>query len=280
MFSICIPTLNNFNYLKICLESLKKNSTLNNEIIVHVNEGGDETLQYVKNNNYSHTFSKEKLGVCSSVNLAAKKATKDFIVYAHDDMYFLPKWDLVLKNEISKLKNNLFYLSGTMMGPKEHIDFDCGDTYQNFDEEKLLNNYNGHNLYNHQGTHWAPHAIHKDLWNKISGFDESFDPGMGSDPDLNMRLWNEGVRYFKGINDFKVYHFGSISIRKKKDLITNNGTKQFLKKWGMSISFFKKYYLRSMQVFKEPLQEPEKNLSYYFEFLICKTKLILLFFQK
>ena len=280
MFSICIPTINNFNYLKICLESLKKNSNLNNEIIIHVNEGRDETLQYVKNNNYSHTFSKEKLGVCSSVNLAAKKATKDFIVYAHDDMYFLPKWDLVLKNEISKLKNNLFYLSGTMMGPKEHIDFDCGDTYQNFDEEKLLNNYNGHNLYNHQGTHWAPHAIHKDLWNKISGFDESFDPGMGSDPDLNMRLWNEGVRYFKGINDFKVYHFGSISIRKKKDLITNNGTKQFLKKWGMSISFFKKYYLRSMQVFKEPLQEPDKKIPYYFELLLCKLKLILLFFQK
>ena len=219
MFSICIPTLNNFNYLKICLESLKKNSTLNNEIIVHVNEGGDETLQYVKNNNYSHTFSKEKLGVCSSVNLAAKKATKDFIVYAHDDMYFLPKWDLVLKNEISKLKNNLFYLSGTMMGPKEHIDFDCGDTYQNFDEEKLLNNYTNYNLYDHQGTHWAPHVIHKDLWNKISGFDEAFDPGIGSDPDLNMRLWNEGVRYFKGINDFKVYHFGSISIRKKKILL-------------------------------------------------------------
>jgi glycosyltransferase involved in cell wall biosynthesis len=280
MFSICIPTLNNFNYLKICLESLKKNSTLNNEIIVHVNEGGDETLQYVKNNNYSHTFSKEKLGVCSSVNLAAKKATKDFIVYAHDDMYFLPKWDLVLKNEISKLKNNLFYLSGTMMGPKEHIDFDCGDTYQNFNEEKLLNNYTNYNLYDHQGTHWAPHVLHKDLWNKISGFDEAFDPGIGSDPDLNMRLWNENVRYFKGINDFKVYHFGSISIRKKKDLISNNGTRQFLKKWGMSVSFFKKHYLRSMQVFKEPLQEPEKNLSYYFELLICKTKLILLFFQK
>ena len=280
MFSICIPTLNNFNYLKICLESLKKNSTLDNEIVIHVNEGRDETLQYVKANNYSHTSSKEKLGVCSSVNLAAKKTTKDFIVYAHDDMYFLPKWDLVLKNEILKLKNNLFYLSGTMMGPKEHIDFDCGDTYRNFNEEKLLNNYTNYNLYDHQGTHWAPHVIHKDLWNKISGFDEAFDPGMGSDPDLSMRLWNENVRYFKGINDFKVYHFGSISIRKKKDLISNNGARQFLKKWGISVSFFKKHYLRSMQVFKEPLQEPEKNLSYYFELLICKTKLILLFFQK
>ena len=42
MFSIIIPTFNNFHYLKICLESLKKNSSLQNEIIIHVNEGGDQ----------------------------------------------------------------------------------------------------------------------------------------------------------------------------------------------------------------------------------------------
>ena len=226
------------------------------------------------------TFSETKLGLCSSVNAASKKSTKDFIIYAHDDMYFLPKWDLILKKEISKLKNNLFYLSGTMMGPKEHIDFDCGDSYKNFDEAKLLNNYTNYNLYDHQGTHWAPHVIHKDLWNKIDGLDENFDPGFGSDPDLNMRLWNEGVRYFKGINDCKVYHFGSISLRKKKNLVTNNGARQFLKKWGMSISFFKKYYLRSMQVFDAPLSDPNKKLFYYFELWICKAKLIFLFFQK
>ena len=91
MFSICIPTLNNFNYLKICLESLKKNSTLDNEIVIHVKEGGDKTFQYVKANNCSHTSSKEKIVVCFSVNLAAKKTTKNFIVYAHDDMDFLQK---------------------------------------------------------------------------------------------------------------------------------------------------------------------------------------------
>ena len=57
MFSIVIPTLNNFNYLKICLESLKKNSTLDHEIIIHVNEGGDGTLEYVKKKKlYFHLF--------------------------------------------------------------------------------------------------------------------------------------------------------------------------------------------------------------------------------
>ena len=40
-------------------------------------------------------------------------------------------------------------------------------------------------------------------------------PGSGSDPDFNMKLWNIGIRIFKGINDCKVYHFGSVVLRKK-----------------------------------------------------------------
>ena len=275
MFSIVIPTLNNFNYLKICLESLKKNSTLDHEIIIHVNEGGDGTLEYVKKKNYIFTYSKKKLGLCTSTNLAAKKSTKEYILYSHDDMYFLPNWDVILKNELLKLSNNLFYLSGTMLGPGEHIDFNCGTTFSNFDEKKLLNEYKNYNWHDHQGTHWAPHLIHKDLWNKISGFSEEFDPGFGSDPDLNMKLWKEGVRYFKGINDFKVYHFGSISLRKKSDIVANRGSITFLKKWGISISFFKKNYLKSGEKFNGHLTQPIINLSYLLNLFYCKIKLLL-----
>ena len=48
MFSIIIPTLNNLNYLKLCVESIEKNSKLNYEIIPHVNIGNDGTIQYLK----------------------------------------------------------------------------------------------------------------------------------------------------------------------------------------------------------------------------------------
>ena len=281
MFSIIIPTFNNFHYLKICLESLKKNSSLQNEIIIHVNEGGDQSLEYIKKNNYIHTYSEEKLGVCSSVNIATKLSAKNYIIFAHDDMYFLPCWDEILKGEIDKLNNNLFYLSGTMIEQfGGHISYNCGGDYQNFNEDKLLQNYQNINFYDHQGTHWAPHVIHKTLWNKIGGLSEEFDPGFGSDPDLNMKLWKEGVRLFKGVNAFKVYHFGSISLRKKKDFIANKGSRTFLKKWGITVNFFKKHYLKTGQQFKGPLQEPSKNIFYYFDLLVCKLKLIMLFFQK
>ena len=48
MFSILIPTFNNLNYLKICVKSLQKNSKFNHQIIIHINEGIDGSLEYVK----------------------------------------------------------------------------------------------------------------------------------------------------------------------------------------------------------------------------------------
>jgi glycosyltransferase involved in cell wall biosynthesis len=280
MFSVIIPTINNLNYLKICLESLKRNSSLKNEIIIHVNCGSDGSLEFVKKNKYLYTHSKNKLGLCRSVNTAFKKSSLNYIVYAHDDMYFLPAWDVIMKKEILKIKNNLFFISGIMMGPSDLIDFDCGRTFESFNEQKLLNNYKKYNLYDFQGSYWAPHVIHRDTWNKVSGLSEEFDPGFGSDPDLNFKLWKLGVRYFKGLNDCKVYHFGSISLRKKKDLIANKGNRIFLKKWGITINFFKRYYLKYMTVFNGPLSEPKKNINFYIGFIICKIKYLFLFFQK
>jgi len=48
MFSILIPSYNNLEYLKTCIDSLKKNSEYTHQIIVHINEGTDGSLEYVK----------------------------------------------------------------------------------------------------------------------------------------------------------------------------------------------------------------------------------------
>ena len=108
----------------------------------------------------------------------------------------------------------------------------------------------------------------------MNGFSEEFNPGIGSDPDFNMKLWRCGVRIFKGINTFKVYHFGSITTRKKKGFTQNKGEMTFLKKWGITTKFFKKYYLKTNTEYISPLENPNKNLFYYFELMICKIRLI------
>ena len=86
MFSIIIPTYNNLDYLKLCLTSIKKNSTYKHEIIIHINEGIDGTLNFLQSQNYKTTFSKKNTGVCIAFNEAVKKASKEYIVLAHDDM--------------------------------------------------------------------------------------------------------------------------------------------------------------------------------------------------
>ena len=122
-----------------------------------------------------------------------------------------------------------------------------------------------------QGTHWQPSLIPKITWDKAGGFSEEFSPGLGSDPDFNMKLWKMGVRLFKGLGNSRVYHFSSISLRKK---VWNNGAKTFLLKWGISIKFFKKYYLKSDKTFDSLLDEPKKNLSYYIDLCRCKVAYI------
>ena len=105
-------------------------------------------------------------------------------------------------------------------------------------KKKLLKNYQNVNFYDHQGSHFAPHLVSKKIWDLVGGFSEEFNPGIGSDPDFNMKLWKNGIRVFKGINNFKVYHFSSITTRKKPDLIQNKGDQTFLKKMGHNNKVF------------------------------------------
>ena len=276
MISIIIPTYNNLDYLKLCLKSLKKNSSLKHEIILHINDGSDGTLQYIKDNGYKYSYSETNLGLCSAINIAAKLSINRYILYSHDDMYFCPEWDRVLINEIKNIGHDYFYLSGTMIEANSgHIIYNFGETFSNFNEDELLRKYKEINFYDHQGTHFAPHLVSKQMWDKVGGFSEEFNPGIASDPDFNLKLWKAGVRIFKGLNDFKVYHFSSITTRKKKNFIQNKGDKTFLKKWGFSTKFFTKYYLKSKTKYDGPLNEPKKTFNFFFDLLICKIKLFL-----
>ena len=53
-----------------------------------------------------------------------------------------------------------------------------------------------------------------------------------------MKLWKSGVRIFKGLGDFKVYHFGSLTTRKNNKIKQNRGDVTFLK-WGSLRDFLK-----------------------------------------
>ena len=62
-FSIIIPTYNNLDSLTFLINSLKKNSSFDHEIVLHINDGSDGTLDYAIKNNIKHTHSVNNIGL-------------------------------------------------------------------------------------------------------------------------------------------------------------------------------------------------------------------------
>ena len=287
MFSILIPSYNNLEYLKTCIDSLKKNSEYAHQIIVHINEGTDGSLQYVKENNIEHTYSEDNIGMPKALNKASKLSKFDYILISHDDFYYCPGWDEVLVAEINLMNHKNYYLSSTMVGAGQ-VQFDAGETTETFDESKLLKNLENIKTFNFQGTTKCPGLIHKTIWKKVGGWSEEFSPTGGDDTDFAMKLWKSDIRIFKGMGSSLAYHFGSITTRKKnKSLFTylgSRGNKIFLKKWGITINFFEKFYLKSgidnnkkliFNRYDGPLKNPRKNIDYYIN--LFKVKIVMLY---
>jgi glycosyltransferase involved in cell wall biosynthesis len=267
VFSILIPSWNNLPILKICIDGLRKNSYFNHQLIVHANEASDGTLEWLKENNISYTYSASNTGVCYGFNAPHALADSEYICLIDDDMYVCPGWDKALWDEIQKMDDHYFCLSGTLIQP--HVTtyncvigpYDFGRKANEFREAELLDTFDKFKFHDWNGCNWYPMVIHRKTWDLMGGLSIEFTPGMYSDPDFMMKLWHLGVRYFKGVSASRAYHFLSLSTSRVKK---NNGRKQFLLKWGISSSTFFKFYLRIGTRFEGDLKEPELTLKYRF----------------
>jgi GT2 family glycosyltransferase len=116
LFSILIPSWNNLDYLRLCVESIRKNSSHRHQIIVHVNEGKDGTLEWVASQkDLDYTYSPENIGVCFALNGCRGIVAADYIVYLNDDMYVCPGWDAELDREIREIGHKFFFFSVTFI---------------------------------------------------------------------------------------------------------------------------------------------------------------------
>jgi glycosyltransferase involved in cell wall biosynthesis len=258
-FSILIPSWNNLPYLQLCINSIRKNSTHSHQIIIHINESKDGTLEWVRNQpDLDYTYSVKNIGICYALNIAASISHTDYILYMNDDMYVCPNWDEVLLQEIKSIGHKNFFLSATMIEPFDSHNTtmlfgDFGKKTESFDETKLLNEYNSKPLKDWTGATWPPNIVHKDVWIAVGGYSVVFHPGMYSDPDFSMKLWLYGIRYFKGLAASRVYHFSGISTKRVKQ---NSGYYMFIQKWGMPTSVTMKKFLQMGKPFTGPIASP------------------------
>ncbi len=259
VFSVLIPTWNNLPHLRLLIESIKKNSSFPHQVIVHVNDGSDGTLDWVRQQGFAHSHSPANAGVCYAFNAAASLASGDLLLLIDDDNYLLPGWDIYLSQAVQQVGHMYFAISATKIEPRKTFNpcviapHNFGTTPDDFDEQALLSQYVQLPFADWNGSSWYPLVVHRAIWQLTGGLSTEFSPGMYSDPDFMMKLWQAGVRYFRGVAASRSYHFISKSVQRVKK---NNGRQQFLKKWGMSNSTFRTEYLRMGTPFEGPLDEP------------------------
>jgi len=278
LFSIVIPTWNNLEMLQLCIGSILKNSSFRHQVILHVNEGNDGTKAWAEKQQLDHTYSQTNIGVCYAINAAAGLAKTDYILYLNDDMYVCPDWDKFLWEEIQLMPDKYFYLSATAIEPFDAgkkcaiAPFSYGSSPADFRESELLANFQNLPMPDWNGASWPPCIVHHDLWNMVGGYSAEFFPGFYSDPDFSLKLWQIGVRNFKGVSKSRVYHFLEHSTKRLGNKKVKIGNRTFLNKWGITASMFNKFYLRMGSPYSGPLSEVERTFAYKKKGFACRIK--------
>ena len=276
VFSIIILSWNNLDFLKTCIDSLKKNSRYSHQIIVHINDGSDGSLLWIKEQDIDFTYSTVNIGICYAMNMARTLVTTDLLVYFNDDMYACPDWDFWLYEEVKKQTSPYYFLSATMIEPSETgnscviAPFDFGSSPHDFNEISLLEKFHLMPKADWSGATWPPSVVPVMLWDLVGGYSTEFSPGMYSDPDFSMKLWELGVRQFKGVGKSRVYHFMSKSTGKLS--FKKNGRHMFLHKWGISSNIFTTYYLLRGKNWSGLLKNPPITNSLKMRIWLSKIK--------
>lgn len=265
MFTNCISTHNNLEYLKLAVKSIKENSLLPRPLYIYAEGCDDGTNEWLKSQEETKDFrywikpekwNKEYWGIGGGMNFLAEKVRTPYINFLHSDMYMSEGWDEPLINKIDgkrkhivssyRVEPKIFKYgqktkNGTVVVPKDKF----GAYHDTFDEDlfnKWANKFTKDNsrvdIPLAQGVSFM---IHKEDWEDIGGNDPRFAPASHEDVDLFIRMRERDFE-FHTVGSSLVYHFGArgshfpdddlseSSERQKKSERENQ--KKFREKWG------------------------------------------------
>ena len=266
MITFCISTYNNLPYLKLAVESVRKNSYFKDApFIIHAENCTDGTDEWLASNEYDLEYYIEKnespVGIGGGMNFCAGKVKTKYIMFLHSDFYVSKNWDMncLFVMEQSKPKTWVFShriepemfpgsqsRPGTLMVPKETF----GAYHHDFNKE-LFEEY-AYEFGSANMDYFVPKAegvsglISKEDWDAIGGNDPIFAPASYEDMDLFLRMKQAGYNFIL-TGASVVWHFGA---RGSHRLEENNGQtsqrqreseqkniQKWLQKWGSMPKF-------------------------------------------
>ena len=230
MITFCISTYNNLEYLKIAVDSVRKNSYYKDSpFTIHAENCTDGTDEWLEQNaeRYSLEYYIDKnespIGIGGGMNFCADRVKTEYIMFLHSDFYVTPNWDKALMDTHNKYPNEKLWVNshriepqmfpnsqsrpGTVVVPKETF----GAYYNDFNSElfdKYAEQFTSENDFEIPKGEGVSGLIKKEHWDEIGGNDPLFAPASYDDMDLFLRMLQNGFRFILPTTSL-VWHFGA-----------------------------------------------------------------------
>lgn len=194
--SVIIPTRNRYDYIKLLIEDIHKQTVSVFEVIVV-----DQSDEKRELSNCLHIFT-ETTGPCISRNIGVAQAKGEILVFLDDDARINP--DFVEEITAPIVKREFDVVAGAVCDPKGNYVFEKEDylTQKNINFIKVItSNPNASKSRISLCFPGGCSAILTEVFNKIGGFDESYDPtGAGEDREMSLRLYKQGFPIWYNAN--------------------------------------------------------------------------------
>jgi len=234
--SIIILTFNKVEYTKSCLESIRANADVSYELILVDNGSEDGTQNYLSLlDNVTIIKNQTNLGFVKGCNQGAEKARADYVLFLNNDTEIKP-------NSLSSLLNTIrTYPDCGAVGCKLILPNgalqEAGSII--WSDGSTLGYGRGRNPEDPECSYLrevdycsaACLLVRKDLFKKLGGFDERYEPAYYEDADLCMGIWQLGHKVvFQPDASITHNEFTSSTVDKAKGLMERN-RESFVDKW-------------------------------------------------
>jgi GT2 family glycosyltransferase len=189
--AVIVPNYNGMKFLKMCFESIKKQTNIL-EVIIIDNGSDDGSVEFIKENypEYILIENKENLGFSGAVNQGIKISTAEYCFLLNNDVELESDCTYNLLKCIEKDKN-IFAVASKMVNfqDRDSLD-DAGDEYTVLGWTKKVGQGKSSKLYTHEREIFSACAgaalYRKSILDTIGYFDENFFAYM-EDVDIGYR---------------------------------------------------------------------------------------------
>ena len=263
MITFCISTYDNLEYLKIAVDSVRKNSFYKDApFIIHAENCTDGTNEWLFENQdkYNLTLLIEPKtlnvrGIGGGMNICAEHVETEYIMFLHSDFYVTKDWDKALLDIFENYPNTRLWVNswrvepdmfpnsqttpGNIVVPKESF----GEYFSNFNSELFDNWANEFILENNveipRGL-GVSGLIKKSDWDHIGGNDPIFSPTSWDDHDLFLRMYQDKYKFITTSKSL-VYHFGARGSHRLEENQNKSSERQQISEYKNARKFFEKW---------------------------------------